>query len=262
MAPNRAVAGAVGRRGVGRSRVRLPPPIVGAHGTRVGCRPTLEDGATREDNLSDEPASVGCEPRRISSLPAGGTPEDMMAVGRALAPLRAAGFMIVGRSNAINLINPINRTNLRYDPSHWSDLLGRMRRACPSLHADSSPRFSSLCPPWRPLRRRARASRSAASPSPSPRSRRLDYRPGNPVSFHIDVLPRRTPGAGRDRQVRRRPRDAASRHRGDGGHWRHAAQRVGRDDDEPGVSAARRDGRDRGAHLSWRRHGGLFARSD
>jgi 4,5-DOPA dioxygenase extradiol len=30
------------------------------------------------------------------SLPAGGSPEDMMAVGRALAPLRASGFMLVG----------------------------------------------------------------------------------------------------------------------------------------------------------------------
>ncbi len=30
------------------------------------------------------------------SLPAGGSPEDMMAVGRALAPLRAAGYMLVG----------------------------------------------------------------------------------------------------------------------------------------------------------------------
>lgn len=47
------------------------------------------------------------------SLPAGGRPEEMMAVGRALAPLRASGYMIVGTGATV-----CNPHRMRHDNQH------------------------------------------------------------------------------------------------------------------------------------------------
>jgi cobalt-zinc-cadmium efflux system outer membrane protein len=54
------------------------------------------------------------------SLPAGGTPEDMMAVGRALAPLRAAGFMIVGTGAVVCNPHRVRHDNHNAPPEGWA----------------------------------------------------------------------------------------------------------------------------------------------
>jgi 4,5-DOPA dioxygenase extradiol len=54
------------------------------------------------------------------SLPAGGAPEDMMAVGRALAPLRAAGYMLVGTGAVVCNPHRARHDNQAAPPEGWA----------------------------------------------------------------------------------------------------------------------------------------------
>jgi 4,5-DOPA dioxygenase extradiol len=54
------------------------------------------------------------------SLPAGGSPEDMMGVGRALAPLRAAGYMIVGAGAVVCNPHRVRHDNHNATPEGWA----------------------------------------------------------------------------------------------------------------------------------------------
>ncbi len=88
------------------------------------------------------------------------------------------------------------------------------------------------------------------------------YRPGDPVSFRIDVLRDGHPVQGATVKYGVGPEMLPPSTEATAVVGGAPLSGRGRHDDDAGVPAARRDGRDRGAHLSWRRHGGLFARSD
>jgi len=54
------------------------------------------------------------------SLPAGGSPEDMMAVGRALAPLRESGFMLVGIGAVVCNPHRVQHDDDNAAPEGWA----------------------------------------------------------------------------------------------------------------------------------------------
>ena len=116
-------------------------------------------------------------------------------------------------------------------------------------------------PRWRPTAAQGpRQPFSRVSVTVTPDRADWTYRPGDPVRFRIDVLrdghpvqgatvkygvgpemlPPTTEATAVDRRARRSVVSAGTM-------------------TSAGISAARRDGRDRRAHVSWRRHGGLFA---
>jgi 4,5-DOPA dioxygenase extradiol len=86
--------------------------------------PAVVDSAQGLDFASWMPLSLLYASAKVPivevSLPAGGTPEDMMAVGRSLAPLRASGFMIVGTGAVVCNPHRVRHDNHNAPPESWA----------------------------------------------------------------------------------------------------------------------------------------------